>query len=99
MTAADDENRLFAGAKPDAPRVPRAGELLYEFVHEGTRIRCELRDHGQYGVEAQILHDGELMIGRTFHQRLDPTRTPREMAIAWADGERKSIASDVEQTP
>jgi hypothetical protein len=56
------------------------------------RIRCELRDHGEvYGVEAQFLHNGFPMICRTFNPRLDPTRTPREMAIQWAEEERKAI--------
>jgi hypothetical protein len=26
---------------------------------------------------------------------MNPTRTPREMAIAWAEAERKAIANDV----
>jgi hypothetical protein len=87
--SADD--RLPHTAKPDPPRVARVGELLFEFLRGHTRIRCEFLDHGAYGVEAQILHDEELVIARTFHQRLDPTRTPRAMAIAWADEERKTL--------
>jgi len=41
-----------------------------------------------YGVEAQILDPVDPIICRTFREGLDPTRTPREMAIAWAQAER-----------
>ena len=77
--------------KPDPPRPSHPGELLFEFRRGLDVVRCELRDHGDYGWEAQFVHAGELLIGRMFRQRLDPTRTPREMAIAWAVEERKAI--------
>jgi hypothetical protein len=47
--------------------------------------------HGPYGVEAQFLDSVELRISRTFRQELDSTRTPRQMAIAWAEEWRKAI--------
>jgi hypothetical protein len=34
--------------------VPQPDELLFEFLREYDRFRCELRDHGQCGVEAQF---------------------------------------------
>jgi hypothetical protein len=76
-----------------APRQPRPGEVLFEFCRERdhVRFRCELRDHGDYGVEAQFLWNEELFMARTFAPWLDPTRTPREMAIAWAQEERRAI--------
>jgi hypothetical protein len=53
-----------------------------------------MRDHhDSHGAEAQILYNEELVIGRTFHQRADPTRTPREMAISWAVEERTPSGS------
>lgn len=64
---------------------PRGGELLFEFLLGGReQFRCELREHGADGVEALFLRNEEFEIGHTFHQRLDQSRTPREMAIAWA---------------
>jgi hypothetical protein len=72
-------------------REQRPRELLFEFLRGHDRIRCELVDHGDYGVEAQFSTNEEMTIGRTFHARLDPDRTPREMAIAWAEAERKAI--------
>jgi hypothetical protein len=79
--------------QPDPPRRARPGELLFEFHVARTHrfYRVELRDHGAYGVEAQFLDPVDPIICRTFHPRLDPTRTPREMAIMWAVEERKVL--------
>jgi hypothetical protein len=49
-----------------------------------SQVTCELRDYGQrYGWEAQILCDGELVIGRRF--------LSREHAVAWAAKERTDL--------
>jgi hypothetical protein len=83
--------------KPHSPRTPRrpprVGELLFEFHVERVHkfYRCELRDHGQYRVEAQFLDPVELLYARTFGPWLDRTRTPREMAVAWAQEERTAL--------
>ena len=71
----------------DPPRQPRPGELLFEFYRERDHSRwlCELRDDGEeYGVMAQFYQNEELITGRRFWRQMDPTRTPREMAIVWA---------------
>jgi hypothetical protein len=45
------------------------------------RVRFILRDDGEeYGVMAQFYQNDELFSGRRFDRRMDPTRTPREMA-------------------
>jgi hypothetical protein len=90
---AGDELFFRENRPPTPPLQPQPGELLFEFHVERTHkfYRVELRDHGAYGVEAQFLDPIEPIICRTFHQRLEPTRTPREMAIAWAAEERKAI--------
>src|SRR4051812_6488053 len=84
--------------RPDAPpapvRIQQRGELLFEFYRERdhSRWRCELRDHGAvYGIEAQFYQNEEWFYARRFDSSMDPTRMPREMAIAWADEERKAI--------
>ena len=61
--------------------------LLFEFLRGLTQIRCELRDHGAYSFETQILCDEEL-VHRPERPMLwlDPSRTPREMAIVVGDG-------------
>jgi hypothetical protein len=66
------------------PRRPKPGERLFEFQRGPDGIVCERRDHGPYGVEAQFLENGQLWYSRSFAGGLDPTRTPRELAIQWA---------------
>jgi hypothetical protein len=77
--------------KAPAPRQPQPGELLEEFLVGHARWRIELRDHGTFGVEAQLLKNEEFFASRTFSTRDDPTRRPRELAIAWAKEERKAL--------
>jgi hypothetical protein len=89
-----DEPFYSSTAKPAPPRVAKPGELLFEFHLERTHrfYRVELRDHGPvYGVEAQFLDPIDPILCRTFRPDLDPTRTPREMAITWAEEERKAM--------
>jgi hypothetical protein len=86
--------------QPNAPRPalrqPMPGELLFEFHVERSHTfwRVELRDHGSYGVEAQFLDPVEIRFAQTFRQDMDPTRTPRAMAIAWAEEARKAMEAD-----
>src|SRR5437868_4981563 len=63
----------------------RAPERLFEFQRGRKVIACELRDHGQYGVEAAFLDAGELFYSWRFDTR--------EMAAAWAEIERTAIQS------
>lgn len=89
----DDQPFYSPDLKKAPPRQPVPGELLFEFYVERThtRWRCELRTHGSISVEAQFLQNEELLISQNFPARLDPTRTPREMAIAWATEMRADI--------
>jgi len=86
-----DENYSPFGPMP-APRLYEPGELLFEFVQGHTRIRCELVDRGEYGIEARILYNEEHRISHTFAPwHCVPFATPRAAAIAWAEKERKAI--------
>jgi len=50
-----------------APRVPKPSEPVWELRVDHVTWSCELRFHGEsYGWEAQILRDGELVIGQRF---------------------------------
>ena len=49
---------------------------------------AELRYHGEYGVEAQILRNGELTIGRRFPLK--------EQAVRWAEVERAHAGETVD---
>ena len=65
LTPMSDDSLLWTH-KP-APRCrPRPGEPLWSVRKEGVTWSAELRYHGEYGVEAQILLNGELSIGRRF---------------------------------
>jgi len=87
----DREPFYALGKKPPALRVAKAGELLFTFAVGPDTIRCELRDHGEYGIEAQFLDPVDVVIARTFRQDLDVARTPRAMVNAWAGQERKAF--------
>jgi hypothetical protein len=78
--------------KPNRPPAPPQGELLFEFLHRHNRYRCELRDHGEpYGVEAQFLKNEKFFYSRRFDSRMHAKRTPRDLAIAWAEKEREAM--------
>jgi hypothetical protein len=68
-------------------------ELLFEFyrISDKTRWRCELRDHGDFGVLVEFYRDDEFYESRRFSPWSDPSRTARGMAIQWAMGERKTL--------
>jgi hypothetical protein len=62
---------------------PRLPERLFEF-HLGRKlIACELRYHGEYGVEAVFMEDGLLFYSWRFDTR--------EMAAVWAETERTAM--------
>jgi hypothetical protein len=84
------EDLLFNHARRP-PRQPQPGERLFEFPLGQDRIHCELRDHGPYGIEAQFFRNEEFRHSRRFDSQLDPTRTPRELAIQWAEAERRAL--------
>jgi hypothetical protein len=82
---------LLHNHKRRPPRQPQPGEKLFEFLLGHDRILCELRDHGAYGVEAQFFRNEEFAYSRRFDPGLDPTRTPRELAVQWAETERRAL--------
>jgi hypothetical protein len=72
---------------PPPPRVARPGEFLFEFICGSDRapMSCELRFHGEsYGWESQFLERGELLYARGGF-------VLRELAVQWAEEERKAI--------
>ena len=76
----DDDNARLWNHRPRV-RFRTSGELLVSFrEHRHKQVDCELRYHGQYGVEAQFL------VGREF--RLSRRSDTKELAIRWAELER-----------
>ena len=88
-TSPINQSALVHNARPGSPRQAVPGELLFEFHVERTKkfYRIELRDRGQYGVEAQVLDPVEFLHGHLF-----PTRA---LAIAWAEETRSSMLKAV----
>ena len=87
-----DEPFYSPNLKPAPPRQAQPGEKLFEFLRGHDRFRVELRDHGEpYGVEAQFWQNEEFLLGRRFDRTMDPTRSPRELAVQWAEEERKAM--------
>jgi hypothetical protein len=73
--------------KPPAARVAK-GELLFEFRKNSDHYVCELRDHGEFGIEAPFLLNGDLYIARAFQDQPDLQLEGRRLTIAWAEQER-----------
>jgi hypothetical protein len=92
-TSPANKDALRWDARKPAPRQKQVGELLFEFLVGHDRMRCELRDHGKYGVEAQFFRNEEFEIGRRFDPWLDSSRPSRVLAIAWAEEVRKELES------
>src|SRR5437870_3435813 len=90
----DEGNPLLAGHRPPPTLTLKPGEPLFEFLRGHDRFRCELRDHGAYGVEAQFYQNEAILICQIFHRRMDPTPTPRELARQWAEAVRKDLERD-----
>ncbi len=76
------DDSLLWTHKPSPPAKPRPGEPLFTLTRDGHRLDCELRYHGEYGVEARFLRDGELSIGRRFDTKA--------LAVQWAELEREA---------
>ena len=78
-----DEPFYTPGLKPPPPKPPKPREGLWQLRTGHVTWSCELLDHGAYGVEAQILRDGEFVIGRRFDTRA--------LAVQWAELEREAM--------
>jgi hypothetical protein len=83
-----DDSFFSPNRKPPLPRVARPGEPLWEFRQDHIAWSCELRYHGEFGVEAQILRNGELLHARTFRLRAT--------AVRWANDEREDLEKGAE---
>jgi hypothetical protein len=74
----------FAGSKSPSPiREANPGGAFYDIEMDSSRYRFELRDAGEFGVEAQILANGELWQACRF--------TVPASAVRWAAGMRDRL--------
>lgn len=60
---------LLWNAPPIPARKPRPAEPLWSMCKDGHQIDAELRGHGEYGWELQLLRDGGFYAGRRFDLR------------------------------
>jgi len=83
-----DDAPFYSPNRPSpAPRQPKPGERLFDFVRASDRapMSCELRFHGEsYGWEVQFFERGEFFGGRGAF----PTK---RLAIQFAEEERKAF--------
>ena len=66
--------------KPASRRERPPSEHLWAIRKDGQQLDCELRDHGEWGVEVQIYREREFLYGRRW-----PTRV---LALEEADDQR-----------
>jgi hypothetical protein len=88
---------MLWNAKPPPPVKPREGEPVWTMVKGTRHLTCELRYHGDYGVEALVLLGGELYVGRRFSTRalaLEEASTMHAQCVAhgWQPERRDSTS-------
>jgi hypothetical protein len=71
---------FYAPDHKPTPLKRQAGEHLWAIRKDGQQLDCELRDHGQWGVEVQIYREREFLYGRRW-----PTRA---LALEEADDQK-----------
>ena len=62
---------------------PRDNEKLWEVWARHKLFSCELKYHGDFGVEAQIFENGDLLVGYRHHTRA--------LAVQWATLQKEDI--------
>jgi hypothetical protein len=85
----DDKTTWYSPGVNLPPRTkPRPGELLFEFVRDSdhAHVRCELRYRGQWGVEAQFIKNGELLVAQRFETRDHAVRWARDLRLVLEKG-------------
>ena len=83
---ADTDWMLWNYAAPKLTLPSRKREALFAMTNGNYRLDCSLLFHGEYGVEAQFLLDGDLHIGRRFDLKVQ--------AVRWAEAERDARKPD-----
>jgi hypothetical protein len=69
------------------PRQRQPGEHLWAIRKDGQQVECELRDHGEWGVEVQVYREREFLYGRRW-----PTRA-LALAEATESGSKTAASS------
>ena len=65
---------------PRLARVAQPSEPVWRIRNaDGRQLDCELRDHGEWGVEAQLFRDLEFLYGRRWPTREAAVRHAEEL--------------------
>jgi hypothetical protein len=72
-------------ASQPPPRQEQPGEPLFVMRRGNQILVCELRNHREFGIQAQFRIDANLLMGRRFENRA--------LAIAWAEQRRQIQAA------
>ena len=60
---------FYAPNRTTAPRQRQPSEHLWAVRKDGRQLDCELRDHGEWGVEVQVYREREFLYGRRWATR------------------------------
>src|SRR5262245_6264348 len=66
MPWSDEDDYFASPTHRAAVRRPKRGEPLWETRVNHVTWSCELRSHGEWGIEAQLFRDGDFVIGHRF---------------------------------
>jgi hypothetical protein len=86
ITPTDDSYMSSTKSTRRPNREATPTERLFAFNREQDRFTCELRKVGRWGVEARFLRNQQFLYSRR--------HKTRELAIAWAEDERKALEGD-----
>jgi hypothetical protein len=64
-----DQSFYAPNQKLTPPPERQPGEHLWTIRKYGRQLDCELRDHGQWGVEVQVYREREFLYGRRWPSR------------------------------
>jgi hypothetical protein len=82
-----------------APSKPKPAEPLWSVSMDRRQIDAELRGHGEYGWEFQLLHDREFYVGRRFDLREQAIthgeQVRQELGLRGWLGDSKAFARDM----
>lgn len=97
ISAVADDVFYSPNWKPPGPRVPRPGEPLSSLCKDGATWEAELRYHGEWGVEAQILKNGEVLLGRRFDLRAQAVAFAEAIKLDGTLGELQMMVGELDE--
>ena len=66
--------------------------VLFDLRTGHGSLRGELREYGQFGIEARIFANEQITCSRSFQPAAPDDATTRDRAVAWAIAQRDAMA-------